>query len=95
MKGLKITQTTGLSEIVSDTNVASIKFAAPTVSGNTRDPLKITDVGYSTIVASVLTYTNATAIPTFIAGSNTLYEYGELTTSGSFYVIASNRAAGT
>jgi hypothetical protein len=89
MKGLKITQTSGVSEIISDANVYSITFAAPTKVGSLSQMLLITACGYAKPVATVLTYFNDTVAA--YNGANVLYQYGELTDTGSFKVIASNQ----
>lgn len=89
MKGLKITQTSGISEIISDTNVYNIVFAAPTKVGNLSQTLLITAVGYCKPVATVLTYFNDTV--TAYNGANVLYEFGNLTASGTFDVVSSNK----
>jgi len=88
MIGLKITATDGTSEVVSDTNTIAVLFAAVSKVGQ-QLPLRITGVHYSHLVTTTLTYVNATV--TQYNGSNTLYEYGQLTEGGSFRVIASNR----
>jgi len=89
MKGLKITQTSGVSEIISDANVYNIVFAAPTKVGNLSQMLLITACGYSKPVATVLTFFNDTV--TAYNGANVLYEYGELTDAAGFRTIASNK----
>lgn len=89
MLGLKITQTDGTSEIVGDTNVIALLFAAPAFNTSTLKPLRITSAHYAHLVATTLTYVNATT--TLYDGTNVLYEYGELTEAGSFRVIAANR----
>ena len=90
MFGLKITQTNGISELVSDTNTIKLVFAAQTPVGSLIQPLRITEVNYSHLVATVLTYVTVTGIAAY-TGANVLYEYGELTEAGTFRVIAANR----
>jgi hypothetical protein len=89
MFGLKITATDGTCEIVSDTNTIAINFAAVSSVGSLLQPLRITNVMYSHLVTTTLTYVNAAV--TQYNGANTLYEYGELAESGTFRAIASNR----
>lgn len=89
MFGLKITQTNGTSELISDTNTIAIQFAAPTFGGSIMKPLRITGAMYSKLVTTTLTYFNDTVAA--YTGANVLYEYGELSEAGSFRVIAANR----
>ena len=89
MKGQKITQTNGTSEIISDANVYNIVFAAPTKIGTGQQALLITACGYSKPVATVLTFFNDTVAA--YNGANVLYEYGELSDAGTFSTIASNK----
>jgi hypothetical protein len=89
MFGLKITQTNGTSEIISDTNCIAIQFSAPALSsGSILQPAKIVGAMYSKLVTTTLTYFNDTVAA--YTGANVRYEYGELSEAGSFRVIASN-----
>jgi len=89
MKGLKITQTNGASEIISDTNVYNVLFVAQTKVGNLSQSLRIISAGYAKVVATALVYFTDTVAQ--YNGSNVLYEFGSLTEAGSFQVICSNR----
>lgn len=89
MYGLKITQTDGTSELVTDPNAIAVFFNAPTTVGNLKQPLRINRVHYCHLVATTLTYVNDAV--TQYNGANVLYEYGQLTESGAFQVVASNR----
>ena len=89
MFGLKITQTNGTSELISDTNTIALQFAAPTFDGTMLKPLRITGAHYSKLVTTTLTNFNDTVAA--YTGVNVLYEYGELAEVGTFRVITSNR----
>ena len=89
MLGLKITQTNGTSELISDTNTIALQFAAQSPVGNLQQPLRITGAQYSKLVTTTLTYFNDTVAQ--YTGANVLYEYGELAEGGTFRVIASNK----
>jgi hypothetical protein len=88
MFGLKITQTNGTFEIISDTNCIAIQFSAAVSTGSLLQPSKIIGAMYSKLVTTTLTYFNDTVAA--YTGANVKYEYGELAEAGTFRVIASN-----